>query len=159
MRFKGIIVRFRLTILYCRPYLLFCWVVLISAPPPYAAQLFKERDYAAMDGTTLDLMCKRMDTRARVVWETVDIGGHQVDLIFDSDNDTEASGDNYELIELGDDIDDFTLRITVTEDTALFTRCAVTYNTLTDVSATAMVFKLGEHDVCLVAYTGCRVIL
>ena len=83
-------------------------------------------------------MCRRMNSAANVTWETVDLGGNQVDLIYDGGDDPTG---NYELV--GQDDDDFTLRITMTEDTAIFHRCSVTYNTLTDVSATAMLFKLG----------------
>ena len=114
-----------------------------------AAVIFKERDYAVPLGDTLDLECRRMthssqDIPARVVWETMNESGSNVILLYDSDDPSTGPPSDYELVNLEDDNDDFTMRITMTEDTAIFTRCRVEASVLVDVSSTGMLFAVGK---------------
>ena len=119
-------------------------ILYFTAPSPIAGQIFHERDYADVEGGQINLLCRRLDEDAQVVWETVSVDGSTVTVIYDSESGPAPSG-NYELINYAEDSNDYTLRITMTSETAMLTRCSVTYNALTDVSSTAMLFKLGKQ--------------
>ena len=118
-----------------------CGITFVPANPPLVGQLFPEGDYAVKTGWTIDLLCRRLHNDAVVTWVTTD--GEMVYLIYHSGSEDELP-ENYELV--GQDSNDFTLRITMAEETAIFHTCTVEYNALTEVSATAMLFKLGLLD-------------
>ena len=123
------------------------FILLLPVEPPDAGYIFEEKDYVAFLSDTIDLACKRHSPLARVIWDTLDINGELVDLLYDSDDLHRPLPNGYELINQDDNADDFMLSITMSEYTAIFTRCTITYNSLTDVSHTAMLFQIGKTSI------------
>ena len=113
--------------------------------------MFTERDYVGLAGSFVDLTCIRMEEEARVIWETVDIDGEQVTLIYDSQVGTTPS-DGYDLINVGGDSNDFTLQITMSQSTAMLTRCSISYNIMSELSATSMLFMIGNTQLDIMSF-------
>ena len=116
--------------------------------PPDAGYIFEEKDYVAFPGQAIELACKRHSPLARVVWDTLDSHGHLVSIVYDSEFQAPPPV-GYELMNQNDNADDFLLRITMSGETAIFTRCTITYNSLTEVSHTAMLFQIGKTSISL----------
>ena len=110
--------------------------------PTSAGIVFPPQEQIELVGQTIDLTCRRNNAPGHVIWETVNPDGEQIELIFDSDDSADPIP-GYELV--GGDSNIFDLRIDVTVQNALLTRCTVTEDGLGDASSTAMIYALGEH--------------
>ena len=114
--------------------------------PPDAGYIFEEKDYVALPGQTIDLACERHSPFATVVWDTLDSTGEVITTLYNTES-PETPPTGYVFVNQADNADDFMLRITMSEETAIFTRCTITYNSLTDVSHTAMLFQIGKTSI------------
>ena len=108
-----------------------------------AGTVFEARDYLGIAGATVVLTGDRNNDQARVLWETVNVEGEPVSTIYDSDVGTDPDPESgYVLTGPGG----FDLEVTISQDTAIFTRCTVSHNEMTDVSATTMIFLIGRSS-------------
>ena len=125
----------------CRFYFL---VPMTSLDP--AGESFSPQELVGMADQTVDLECQRSSNGGKVLWETILKNGDPVMTIYDSDEGGNAA-DDYEII--SDNGNEFNLRITVKQSTAILTRCTVTEDGLADVSSTAMIYFVGKFTVAI----------
>ena len=107
---------------------------------------FAAGDRAALTGNTVELSCVRNFDDAAVLWEILDNEGTVIDTLYDSNNPKNLPN-NYEFTN-GDPVNnnDFTILITVVQETSIFTKCTILGTDEThyiSTSETAMIFAIG----------------